>query len=92
MVKNILITSILLLTGCNTVGSLPDTQIVEVPVFRCPEPVKIDRPKLLIRELEKADTKNPDKVFKSYVGTVKQLEQYSNLLELQLNLYKDLTE
>jgi len=87
MVK-ILLLCVVLLSGCHTTPKYPEIVTVEVPVFYCPQPVDIEKPELYIFGLSDEDAKNPDKVFKAYAASIKQLENYATLLNLQFELYK----
>lgn len=89
MVKRIIIILILgVLTACS---SFSDVKTVEIPVAVCAKPPVINRPYLPIYALE--DAKNDELIYaitaKSYVITIKQLQEYSKQLELILDTYRN---
>ena len=79
------------LTACDYLpkkaDKIPDEVKIIVPQ-ECPIPELPAKPKLPIFDLKESDIKDPGKVAKSYVLSIKLLQKYSEQLETLLNSYK----
>ncbi len=91
----LLISLLLLLTGCSTLAGggrtryVTQTVPVRVPVYACPAPPLVMRPTLPIAHLRPGD--DPARVARAYAASVALLMGYSARLEALLAAYADTT-
>lgn len=64
------------------------TKKVYVPVATCPAPKEISKPEIPISSLTNEDKDDPKKVSKSYVITIKTLQQHIDELTAIIEGYK----
>jgi hypothetical protein len=88
--------AMLMLTGCpwNTRPDAPliQTQIVEVPVFQCPDNhrdiSRPTRPPLIIHQISPEDRQDPGKIVQAYKVDIAQLMKYAEGLESGFDSYR----
>ena len=83
----ILLLMLTVITGCSWNPLKTDVQYVSKPILYCPTPPIMERPHLLIHDLHTNDFKDPGKVVQYYKFSVKQLQNYTTLLENVLDQY-----
>lgn len=79
------------LMGC--ASAVPKIQVkeVKIPVPYVPAPPEVERPNLLIKSLNEEDKKDIGKVSKAYGIDIQQITEYTALLEMIINKYRELS-
>ena len=93
----IIVCCIVVISGCDLFKrEIIRTEVVQlrIPMLYCPAPDKrlLERPDLPIHSLTQEERQQYDKLVKSYVATIKTLQDYSSRLELSLNQYEKISK
>lgn len=91
MVKILLLVLLIgIISGCDTLqisSKPPEKTLIAIPI-QCPKPPDVFKPTIPITKLSETDKKNPNKVGKAYIESIKILQNYANDLKNILDSYR----